>query len=62
MTLRESKLKALREAIAEGLASGPSEPLDMAEIAVAARREMREAKTSSSAVVRDKPGKDGAGQ
>ncbi len=36
--LREAKLAALRADIQEGLASGPSQPLDMAEIKVSARR------------------------
>ncbi|PWB82948.1 MAG: type II toxin-antitoxin system ParD family antitoxin [Methylocystaceae bacterium] len=36
--LREAKLTALRADIQEGLTSGPSQPLDMAEIKAAARR------------------------
>lgn len=36
--LREAKLSALRADIQEGLASGPSQPLDLAEIKAAARR------------------------
>jgi antitoxin ParD1/3/4 len=36
--LREARLAALRADIQEGLASGPAEPLDMAEIKATARR------------------------
>lgn len=36
--LREAKLAALRADIQDGLASGPSQPLDMAEIKATARR------------------------
>jgi antitoxin ParD1/3/4 len=36
--LRDAKLKALRSAIAEGLASGPPEPLDMEAIKASARQ------------------------
>lgn len=36
--LREAKLAALRADIDAGLASGPSEPLDMADIKVEARK------------------------
>ena len=38
--LREARLAALRTDIQEGLQSGPAEPLDMAEIKAAARREL----------------------
>jgi len=37
-TVRELKLTALRDEIHAGLASGPAEPLDMAEIKKAARQ------------------------
>ena len=37
--LREAKLSALRADIQEGFESGPAEPLDMADIKAAARRE-----------------------
>lgn len=40
--LQEAKLAALRAEIHEGLASGPSEPLDMAEIKASARRLLNE--------------------
>jgi antitoxin ParD1/3/4 len=36
--MREAKLEALRRDIAEGLASGPAEPLDMREIKADARK------------------------
>jgi antitoxin ParD1/3/4 len=45
--LREAKLAALRADIQDGLESGPAEPLVMAEIKAAARRE-RAAKASAA--------------
>ncbi|MFZ5617802.1 MAG: type II toxin-antitoxin system ParD family antitoxin [Pseudomonadota bacterium] len=39
MERREVRLSALRDAIAEGLASGPATPLDMNEIRKAARED-----------------------
>jgi antitoxin ParD1/3/4 len=45
--MREAKLAALRADIQDGLKSGPSEPLDMADIKAMARRQ-RAAKSTRS--------------
>jgi len=39
--LREVRLKSLRQAIAEGLQSGPAQPLDIQQIKAEARRRSR---------------------
>ena len=39
--IREAKLQALRRLIAVGLASGPSEPLDMQAIKTEARKQRK---------------------
>lgn len=44
MERRDAKIEALREAIKEGLASGPATPLDMDEIRRAARAEFERRK------------------